>query len=74
MGGDRRREPCSGEVRLFAYRTVDGVIDGTIPYRWELGTAHLPGLSERALLVGQDFSPALDQDECSAPSPTCRPG
>ena len=48
---------------FFAYDTVDGVIVGTeIPYRWEVGICHLPGLRERALLVGQNFSPSCQPE------------
>ena len=35
----------------------------TIPFRWEIGFAHLPGPTERQLLVGQNFSPAIVPDE-----------
>ena len=43
----------------FAYRIIGGVDNG-IPWRWEVAFAHLPGATERVLLVGQNFSPAID--------------
>jgi hypothetical protein len=48
-----------GEPQLLTYNTFDTVVHGTVPIRWEIGFCHLPGASGRALLVGQNFSPAL---------------
>jgi Histidine kinase-, DNA gyrase B-, and HSP90-like ATPase len=49
-----------GELKFLAYTTLDGVVTGTdIPYRWEIGFCHLPGASERQVLIGQNFSPAI---------------
>jgi hypothetical protein len=50
-----------GDPKFLAYTTIDGVVIGTssIPYRWEIGFCHLPGTSERQVLIGQNFSPAI---------------
>ena len=51
-----------GEPQLLTYNTFDTVVYGTVPIRWEIGFCHLPGASCRALLAGQNFSPALLPD------------
>jgi hypothetical protein len=53
--------PDYGAPELLAYTTVDGVVVGSscIPYRWEIGFCHLPGATERQLLVGHNYSPAI---------------
>ena len=38
---------------------MDGVVSGEIPYRWEIGIAHIPGLPKRALISAMNFSPAI---------------
>ena len=48
-----------GEPQLLAYVTTDGVISQEIPWRWEIGVAHLPNATNRCLLVGINFSPAI---------------
>ena len=48
-----------GTPELLSYTIVDGVITGDIPVRWEVGFAHLPEASERQLLIGQNYSPAI---------------
>jgi hypothetical protein len=49
-----------GDPQFLAYTTFDSVLTGTdIPYRWEIGFCHLPGASERQVLIGQNFSPAI---------------
>ncbi len=54
-----RIEGAQRRAEGFAYHIIDGVDDG-IPWRWEVGFAHLPDVPTRQLLVGQNFSPAID--------------
>jgi hypothetical protein len=53
---------ASREPPLFAYTTVEGVVHDDIPWRVELGFAHL-GNGSRQLMIGQNFSPALEPVE-----------
>ena len=41
--------------------------DTSIPYRWEVGICHLPGMEERQLLVGQNFSPSCHPERMIEP-------
>ena len=48
--------------QLLTYTTVDGVVNGDIPIRWEIGFCHLPGASgaqrpDRAELQPGDLTP-----------------
>ena len=53
-----------GDPKFLAYTTVDGVFNAAdIPYRWEVGFCHLPGAARRQVLIGQNFSPAIDAEQ-----------
>ena len=61
--GSNPDQSPSGGLPFFTYSTIDGVIEvAEIPYRWELGICHLPGLEESALLVAQNFSPSCQPE------------
>jgi hypothetical protein len=54
---------ASEPPQFLAYNTVDAMVDGGVPVRWEIGVAHLPGLEQRRLLAGHNFSPAILPDQ-----------
>ena len=57
-----RKHDC-GAPQFLAYTMVDCVVHADIPVRWEIGFCHLPEASERRVLIGQNFSPAISAAE-----------
>jgi hypothetical protein len=57
---------ASSPPQFLAYDTADAVVDDGVPVRWEIGVAHLPGLEQRRLLAGHNFSPAILPDQLAA--------
>jgi hypothetical protein len=57
------RNHACGDPQLISYTTVDSVVSGDTPFRWEVGFAHLPEATERRVLIGQNFSPAISAIE-----------